>query len=829
MVASEYGGVGKRHTSALRACELMMFAEEVAINSSSPPLDPRVDYLVDHLYEEIGIPHFQRGFVWNNENTSLLLKSLYFDTPCGTIILWEPNEPRQYGIPLSASDKLRYLVIDGQQRIRSLRDVLGPKNGRSTQNTSDEEGNDEGPNIERVWCLNLSRVRELTDLIDSNMSRYPLFRLIADPTKEGTRFKYNFIPLYLFFEGLDVDVDDVVVRGFVQPKKEITPEQVVGKMKEITLWRRICDLQKKQVFSLKTLTESSEKKENCLADMVALYNRINSAGKRVESEEKAFATPVSLYPSTNEWLAKLFIKIHPRSKRSEMRVEDLERDDILKRQKERNFGFKLFIRTFIQVCAYRFNYSPGSNTFSFEVVNGLPFQMRFGNDANNAKEAQRLFDRTDEVVQFVWQNVLFNGLYCDDLQTLPDTASLLPLFQVLIRFPKLMEPGMKERYAPALQCLALRLLLSKNQTQEEILKLVNIVNRAETAGACLKELHHKIRELSDSQEDWLEDSNTLMDRYTLMLYWLLRRNGARDFSYKNLPEGNLLRLEQRQEILNESAEPEKQHIVPYSRLKKLYNIESRGRVSRHSANNIGNITYISQKLNDYKEGLGDRPIDLEIERQESPDNLERHFLGDKEVRKSYKTVIDMTKNETDGAIEKTARQAFETFYKRRRKLIAQAFGEWIEELGPALSILEEIKPAPRVAPSLWDRVHRLECSDDIKDAMLEMISSGQLTFKTWRPKKASVEKWAAAARVSSPSDKGFIVRFFDDRLEIEPTANSALYNKLRDLMEKYDVSPKEQGTQPGNWRLPAQGEESRITSEILSSLDDSYPHHSIAG
>ncbi len=48
-----------------------------------------------------------------------------------------------------------------------------------------------------------------------------------------------------------------------------------------------------------------------LPQVVALYNRINSAGKRVEAEEKIFATLVSLQPATSRGLSDLFERVHP--------------------------------------------------------------------------------------------------------------------------------------------------------------------------------------------------------------------------------------------------------------------------------------------------------------------------------------------------------------------------------------------------------------------------------------------------------------------------------------------------------------------------------------
>ena len=211
------------------------------------------------------------------------------------------------------------------------------------------------------------------------------------------------------------------------------------KMREIRLGDRVRSLLRKNLFSLSVFEESSE--EYHLADMVALYNRINSAGKRVESEEKAFATLVSLYPSTSQWLKELFVHTHP-----DKPVKDPDRDEVLKRRKERNFGFKLFIRAFIQVSTYRFGISLGSNSLSFEVVNSLAFQTRLKNDPELTRD---LFERTSEIVQFV-RDLLRDDLDCDDLQMLPETTSLLPLFQVLIRFRKLMEPGMRDEYEKVL-------------------------------------------------------------------------------------------------------------------------------------------------------------------------------------------------------------------------------------------------------------------------------------------------------------------------------------------------------------------------------------------
>jgi hypothetical protein len=134
------------------------------------------------------------------------------------------------------------------------------------------------------------------------------------------------------------------------------------------------------------------------------------------------------------------------------------------------------------VCAYRFGISLGSSSFSFDAVNSLPFQARLDNDSELTKD---LFERTSCVVKSVRK--VLRDLYCDDLRQLPDTTSLLPLFQLLIRFPQLKEP----KYAKVLQGLALRLLLSKNLSQRDILGYVREINRANNGKDCLSTLAAK--------------------------------------------------------------------------------------------------------------------------------------------------------------------------------------------------------------------------------------------------------------------------------------------------------------------------------------------------
>ena len=76
----------------------------------------------------LGLPHFQRGRVWDDRAVSMLMESLIDDTPCGSIILWRPRGriSKQGEVPADwgkAEDTARFLVVDGQQRLTALRSL----------------------------------------------------------------------------------------------------------------------------------------------------------------------------------------------------------------------------------------------------------------------------------------------------------------------------------------------------------------------------------------------------------------------------------------------------------------------------------------------------------------------------------------------------------------------------------------------------------------------------------------------------------------------------------------------------------------------------------
>jgi hypothetical protein len=137
------------------------------------------------------------------------------------------------------------------------------------------------------------------------------------------------------------------------------------------------------------------------------------------------------------------------------------------------------MRTFVQVCAYHFGYSVGSSSFSFSVVEGTGFQKRL----KESKQSVEIFNRTTGILLYVRKRL--EELYCDDLRTLPETTALLPVFQLLIRYPSLMDD---DEVCPIVRSLILRLLLVPVKDQRDILMLVSGINKSQTAEWCLGEL-----------------------------------------------------------------------------------------------------------------------------------------------------------------------------------------------------------------------------------------------------------------------------------------------------------------------------------------------------
>jgi hypothetical protein len=79
--------------------------------------------------DQLGVPNFQRGAVWDTGNRTALLESLYEQSPCGSFVVWAPDDdrdPLRHGVPLRAFAQgvTPLWLVDGQQRTRAMLDTF---------------------------------------------------------------------------------------------------------------------------------------------------------------------------------------------------------------------------------------------------------------------------------------------------------------------------------------------------------------------------------------------------------------------------------------------------------------------------------------------------------------------------------------------------------------------------------------------------------------------------------------------------------------------------------------------------------------------------------
>jgi hypothetical protein len=645
-------------------------------------------------YQLMSIPHFQRGLVWDSSSVALLLESLYYGTPCGSIILWAPSDVAAQGTQLQPGTKNpMYLIIDGQQRVRTLHAAFADRHDQSTDEISDEEDiegeaasdDDENEKENRVWCLNLGRLPETEEHFPGG-KRFHLFRLATDPRKRDSSQRNltgallhdqeALLPLKWFLDSLD---QEAAARPPVQPSSDPAIAKAVKAVRSSpSVMESLRQMRIRRVFHLSTLpTDARTGKPPDLATVVGVYRRINSAGKRVEPEEIAFANLVAQYSDASSSLQRFFDAVHRAN--SKPKSVDFPRDDLLRRQKENSFGFKLFMRSFVMALAYHSDLSLGSDSFSFDSANPQKL-AKF-----SAQQLAEMLDDTVALLRYVALIILREPpLCCDDLRMLPETASLWPLFQLLIRFPGLMSNG-KDTLKP----IALRLLLL-GLPKPRLLALARQVTRAKTVEAALEVLGTadlRPRMTKKAIARGVEKAQSLTSRYTLLTYWLLRSRMARDFSYdQNAKDPAALRHKYgagAEPELTDRLAPQKQHLIPYASLKVMFGLKG-ARLGRHEVNDLGNLTYISAGLNGWERGVGANSLDLAAEPTK---NREAHLVAGRACLTDYRAIL---------ANPKSTKKKYRSFCRRRRNVIKLAFVAWERSVsGLAPASVDDVEAAPR--------------------------------------------------------------------------------------------------------------------------------------
>jgi hypothetical protein len=685
-----------------------------------------------------------------------LLESLYYDTPCGTIILWRPENIDQHGVPFVEANTMSHLIVDGQQRTRSVYAAFkGLFEGTEVAAEEAEEGaagqaavdGDDG--TEHYWAINLNEVDEFNGLLHRPATRvWPMFAAIPDPARAEERrvqrerenqkankprwnvpespFKYNFVPLR-FFNEPDFETLLRNERLFLKGADGTPlPNGGPGFSRLLDtlegLRTRVHQMQQRRLFR-KDLGRIS------LDKALRVFIRINSGGRPVQEEEKGFSLLVGARSSTHEWVKAIFRRVHRDSTPSgDSRLKG--RDEALERLNERQFGFKLFIRVFVLAVTYHTGRPVTARGLSFAALRDRAFLQIL---EPHGDTYEQLWTITSDAVVAMRQ-LLREHLRLDAIRFLPDTQSLLPLFLCLIKYPELMTNRGSEHVAVRPEfcggiARAALLLLLKGPTQQQVMKWTATVATAHRHDA-VQALEHLARDVGVSEVALgknLQSANSLTNRYTLLQYALERSRNAKDFSYKkNGLSGADFDTSERE--LSDACKPEKQHIVPYSRLIDAYGLEFASRVSSTEANNIGNITYISGVLNSFK-GFSDKFAEL-IAEAEDGENLARHFIS-KDALSAY--------GETRVAIEndpnpdpKKVRQLYEKWIACRREELVGGFVGWAGELEQQWRAqsaerqrnqrVEPVRPL-LCGPSKPYLLRSLQLPDPVEDELLTLFES----------------------------------------------------------------------------------------------------------
>ena len=696
----------------------------------------------------LGIPHFQRGLVWNNDNIALLLESLYFDTPCGNIVLWEnpdKDNATKHGIPLfKSSERIEYFIIDGQQRTRSLCGVFDEID-RSLKMDADGE-------VPYVWAANLAAFAEVfaqeeekfknlfvkgrvdslfVKVKDPVLQKKSYIQRIIDKINNGKKSnnlspeyqnQYNFVPLSLLF-GNNFSLANMVKENFAELKDEYKKgkdkKSFFEKLRDdISNNRNLFFIKFKQQADESLLPEFFEKLQNGLknirerkfpvhilgtenmSDIIHTYIRINSGGRAVQQEEKTIARLVQLCPEivdkekeaqkgTFSIIRELFNEIHPDEGSDNI-------NDHFKRAKENQFGFRLFVRVFVMAANYHTGWALGSQSMSFSAIEN--------NEALERVERNKILEIWEVVKQVTLavKDLLEHDLHLDTLAFLPDSRSLWPVFMILIKHPDFIsENKIKQGYRPKFAYILLTLLLGSGDSEKTIVGLMKQIREFYGDGNKLINslINNSFNDLwkgivDNCQKDKLKTkfgyANAMNNRYILLLYALERHLECEDFHGASLPENLRSKFSENRKI---SAElfPEKQHIVPYSTLHKndedaeLY----KGRKSNDLANNIGNLTYISRQLNHYETGLGSQWLILNKDQNQS--ELNKGHIISKDAIEKFTAARD--EDELN-----VSNQKYKDWIEQRQKDIAAEFCSWLNDLKgtPEEKTSEDIIPHARL-------------------------------------------------------------------------------------------------------------------------------------
>lgn len=598
----------------------------------------------------LGIPYFQRGSVWKDEDKALLLLSLFKKTPCGTIILWKVDDSnKKFGTSLLNKDgfealfdekyqenEIKYWVVDGQQRIRSMISIYKNMLSDGSKQNGDY----------RSWAVNLRMLPEFKNGYFSSVKK-------ESPLFVNTKYKHNYLNLRKLYEG--IIEDDFIESSDNHKVKDIINKEYINKNES----NRFNHMFKEKQFGCSVVAEN-------MVDLVDMYNRINSSGVKVNSEEKAYATLIKLNTdATLNNIKDLFTELNDYDD-----TDDFSFDySPLDRAKETSFGFKLYLRIFILAAQYHL--FPAKKDMYLDVNFNQVQEAKIQSVImKNQGRIKLIWEETNKIIKLIF-DVFEKELHCDDTRFIPNAYSIRFVAYLLLKFKELREDRkaiaslLITSYITSLEESKIKKIfaIDKTNNEDEGIKFTDI-----------KDILIGNKDAFRGQiEKFISESNSINHPAVKLLYWLLRKNGAMDFPYNrnkligrdSSKEGTI--LPNKKLVVSKSSNIQIQHIIPFAKLEKMGISASRS--GKCDSNLIGNLTMISGNLN---WNLKDNFLNLD---KEDDEVLKQHFL-DNEIRKAYNNIQRKIGEGTIENIEKV----YAEFCELRRDQICDNLLEWIEDI-----------------------------------------------------------------------------------------------------------------------------------------------------
>jgi len=508
-----------------------------------------------------------------------------------------------------------------------------------------------------------------------------------------------------------------------------------------------------------------------MADAITAYVRINRAGVRVSAEERALAVLTrwhgDLVPSLNEFL---------RARDDLNRVHDSR--STLAHAADKAFGFDLWMRTVVRYTVLRTIAKTGIKWVGPDAVEKWAFM--------NAAEKMGLRSMKGVIEDAVrhagaalllLDTVLAESLSFDHRMARPDTRSLLPLIEVFARLTT-EELGRLRNSPDHLGALARVLhwtMLHRYLDQEEVGQICEVIHGDRntdgtwSCGVGDEFLSILLRRLTVSIDDiWKKEFRTklipipqgdiekrlrgfaarsfdlLVDEASSLQHpavgWLYaierRSNRAREFDWAQQVDA-FARTGGKRGVkcppknggaiaLDAKCEPERQHVVPFAKAREIVGKRGpRGTVS--SANNIGNLTWLSRRQNGLTDcGLSDRWAELTAEKD--TDNLKaRGFLAINAStgRSALDNYLALAVMGQQALTSDEADERYDEFTSLRREWMKDQMRTWLDE------------PLPEGSRRLLDLGTRLPRVDD---TALPVIPHGPIDNQADLPDSACLEE-----------------------------------------------------------------------------------------